>query len=60
MAAALSGTMTGCIKKAVDHAHNRMQFGSKIDQYGAIQEKIAQMSIRQYVTEVRGFFCFEK
>ena len=56
MAAALSGTMTGCIKKAVDHAMNRTQFGSKIDSFGTIQEKIAQMSLRQYVTEVMHLF----
>ena len=52
MAAALSGTMVGCIKKAVDHASNRAQFGRKIDTFGTIQEKIAQMSLKQYVTEV--------
>ena len=35
----------------VDHASQRTQFGGKIDSYGAIQEKIARMTIRQYVTE---------
>uniref|UniRef100_A0A7N5ZTA9 Very long-chain specific acyl-CoA dehydrogenase, mitochondrial n=1 Tax=Anabas testudineus TaxID=64144 RepID=A0A7N5ZTA9_ANATE len=51
MAAALSGTMKSVIAKAVDHAANRTQFGSKIHTYGAIQEKIARMTMLQYVTE---------
>ncbi|KAK3094339.1 hypothetical protein FSP39_000516 [Pinctada imbricata] len=51
MAAALSGTMSYCIRKAVDHASERNQFGDKIANYGAIQEKIARMVIAQYVTE---------
>ncbi|XP_059507149.1 very long-chain specific acyl-CoA dehydrogenase, mitochondrial-like isoform X1 [Stegostoma tigrinum] len=51
MAAALSGTMIGAISKAVDHATNRTQFGSKIHTYGLIQEKIANMAMLQYVTE---------
>uniref|UniRef100_A0A4W5QBU2 Very long-chain specific acyl-CoA dehydrogenase, mitochondrial n=1 Tax=Hucho hucho TaxID=62062 RepID=A0A4W5QBU2_9TELE len=51
MAAALSGTMKGVITQAVDHAANRVQFGSKIHTYGAIQEKLARMAMLQYVTE---------
>ncbi|XP_008299384.1 very long-chain specific acyl-CoA dehydrogenase, mitochondrial [Stegastes partitus] len=51
MAAALSGTMKASIAKAVDHAANRTQFGSKIHTYGAIQEKMARMTMLQYVTE---------
>ena len=51
MAAALSGTQRHCIKKAVDHATQRQQFGSRIDSYGAIQEKIARMSMTHYATE---------
>ncbi|KAM6969827.1 very long-chain specific acyl-CoA dehydrogenase, mitochondrial-like [Aplochiton taeniatus] len=51
MAAALSGTMKGVIAKAVDHAVNRTQFGSKIHTFGAIQEKIARMAMMHYVTE---------
>ncbi|KAK6316585.1 hypothetical protein J4Q44_G00119850 [Coregonus suidteri] len=51
MAAALSGTMKGVITQAVDHAANRVQFGSKIHTYGAIQEKLAHMAMLQYVTE---------
>merc|ERR1719285_287728 len=51
MGAALSGTMRSVIAKATDHATNRVQFGSRIDGYGAIQEKIAQMSMTHYATE---------
>ncbi|KAJ0055627.1 hypothetical protein NL108_006479, partial [Boleophthalmus pectinirostris] len=51
MAAALSGTMKGVITKAVDHAANRTQFGSKIHTFGTIQEKLARMAMLQYVTE---------
>ncbi|XP_043952765.1 very long-chain specific acyl-CoA dehydrogenase, mitochondrial [Gambusia affinis] len=51
MAAALSGTMKGVMAKAIDHAANRTQFGNKIHTYGAIQEKVARMTMLQYVTE---------
>ena len=51
MAAALSGTQRYAIKKAVDHATQRHQFGGRIDSYGAIQEKIARMSMTHYATE---------
>ncbi|XP_076843444.1 very long-chain specific acyl-CoA dehydrogenase, mitochondrial [Brachyhypopomus gauderio] len=51
MAAALSGTMKGVLAKAVDHAANRTQFGSKIHTFGTIQEKIARMAMLQYVAE---------
>jgi len=51
MGAALSGTMRAVIQKATDHATNRVQFGSRIDSYGAIQEKIARMSMIHYATE---------
>lgn len=37
MAAALSGTMRYSIKKAIDFATARMQFGRRIDSFGAIQ-----------------------
>lgn len=36
----------------MDHAANRTQFGSKIHTYGAIQEKMARMTMLQYVSEV--------
>ncbi|XP_018332281.1 very long-chain specific acyl-CoA dehydrogenase, mitochondrial [Agrilus planipennis] len=51
MAATLAGTMKTCMKKAVEFATNRVQFGKKIDSFGAIQEKIARMALLQYVTE---------
>jgi len=51
MAAALSGTMRAGITKAVEHATQRQQFGSRIDSYGTIQEKIARMSMVHYATE---------
>lgn len=51
MAACLGGTMRAVTKKAVDHATTRLQFGRRIDSFGTIQEKLARMSILQYVTE---------
>lgn len=51
MAGALGGTMRAVSRKAVEHATTRVQFGRKIDTYGAIQEKIARMAMLQYVTE---------
>merc|ERR1719192_2568457 len=51
MGAALSGTMRSVIQKATDHATQRVQFGSRIDGYGAIQEKIAKMTMIHYATE---------
>ncbi len=52
MAAALSGTQQAVIRKAVEHAAQRTQFGKRIDSFGTIQEKLARMSMKQYVTEV--------
>merc|ERR1719295_2007197 len=51
MGAALSGTMRTVIQSACQHATSRIQFGSRIDGYGAIQEKIAKMSMIHYATE---------
>ena len=51
MAAAMSGTQRFCIKKAVEHATQRVQFGKTIANYGTIQEKIARMALLHYVTE---------
>ncbi|XP_067622266.1 very long-chain specific acyl-CoA dehydrogenase, mitochondrial isoform X2 [Eurosta solidaginis] len=55
MGATLSGTMKVCIQKAVDHSNSRVQFGKKIREYGAIQEKISQMNILQYATETMAY-----
>merc|ERR1711988_330145 len=51
MGAALSGTMRSVITKASEFATQRTQFGGRIDSYGAIQEKIARMSMIHYATE---------
>jgi len=51
MGAALSGTMRTVIQSACQHATSRVQFGSRIDGYGAIQEKVAKMSMIHYATE---------
>lgn len=51
MGAALSGCMRTQITKAVEHATQREQFGSKICTFGAVQEKLARMSIAHYATE---------
>lgn len=40
MAAALSGTMRYSIKKALDFATSRTQFGNRIDSYGTIQVRM--------------------
>uniref|UniRef100_A0A0C9RAV1 ACADVL_0 protein n=1 Tax=Fopius arisanus TaxID=64838 RepID=A0A0C9RAV1_9HYME len=51
MAAALSGTMQACIKKSVEFANHRVQFGRKLKEFGSIQEKIARMAMLQYVDQ---------
>lgn len=51
MGSTLSGTMRACIQKATEHATNRLQFGKKIENYGAIQEKLARMAMHQYATQ---------
>lgn len=52
MGSTMAGTMNICIKKASEHATNRLQFGQKIENYGAIQEKLARMAMHQYATQV--------
>lgn len=51
MAGTLGGTMAACIRKAAEHASNRLQFGKKIEEYGSIQEKLARMGMLQYVAQ---------
>ncbi|XP_063979188.1 very long-chain specific acyl-CoA dehydrogenase, mitochondrial [Diachasmimorpha longicaudata] len=51
MSAALSGTMQTCIKKAIEFANNRVQFGKTLKEFGSIQEKIARMTMLQYVDQ---------
>lgn len=55
MGMAMSGTMRMCIQKATDHATQRTQFGSKLESYGGVQEKLARMAVLQYVTESMAF-----
>ena len=55
MGATLSGTMRKVITQAVTHATGRTQFGAKIHTYGAIQEKIARMSMMHYATEAMAY-----
>ncbi|CAF2903369.1 unnamed protein product [Rotaria sp. Silwood2] len=55
MVVGLSGTMKMAIRKSIDFAKHRRQFGRTIDTYGNIQEKLVRMEMRQYVTESLGF-----
>ncbi|CAF0754990.1 unnamed protein product [Rotaria sordida] len=55
MVVGLSGTMKMAIRKSIDFAKNRRQFGRTIDTYGNVQEKLVRMAMRQYVTESLGF-----
>lgn len=55
MAAGLSGTMRVVMKKTVEHANTRKQFGKIINEFGAIQEKLARMAMVHYVTESLAF-----
>ena len=51
MGTSLSGTMRHVITKATEHVTSRTQFGSKLHQFGTIQEKLARMSMYHYATE---------
>ncbi|XP_070504444.1 very long-chain specific acyl-CoA dehydrogenase, mitochondrial-like isoform X1 [Chironomus tepperi] len=51
MGMALGGTMRMCIKRATEHVTQRETFGNKLESYGGIQEKIARMSMLQYVNQ---------
>ena len=44
----------------MEHASQRVQFGRKIDTFGAIQEKIARMGIAHYVTQVCQVYGIEE
>ncbi|XP_059346595.1 LOW QUALITY PROTEIN: very long-chain specific acyl-CoA dehydrogenase, mitochondrial [Ammospiza nelsoni] len=55
MAAAMAGTIRGLLQAAVSHAANRSQFGAKIHEFGAIQEKLGRMALLHYVTESMAF-----
>ncbi|XP_017461308.1 PREDICTED: very long-chain specific acyl-CoA dehydrogenase, mitochondrial-like, partial [Rhagoletis zephyria] len=51
MVCGLSGTMRRAIAMATAHAQNRSQFGNKLASFTGIQEKIAEMSMKHYVTQ---------
>ena len=51
MAGTLAGTMSACIKKAAEHASNRVQFNKKLEEFGGIQEKLAKMAMLQYAAQ---------
>ncbi|CAI5776186.1 very long-chain specific acyl-CoA dehydrogenase, mitochondrial-like [Podarcis lilfordi] len=55
MASALAGTMRGVLRKAVEHAANRRQFGSALSSFGTVQEKLARMAMLLYVTEAMAY-----
>ena len=56
MAAGLCGTMKKSMKIAIDFASQRKQFfNTEIHNYGAIQEKIAMMSLKHYAAESMGY-----
>uniref|UniRef100_A0A1I7WRI3 Very long-chain specific acyl-CoA dehydrogenase, mitochondrial n=1 Tax=Heterorhabditis bacteriophora TaxID=37862 RepID=A0A1I7WRI3_HETBA len=49
--AACTGAMKHCIQKTVDHITHRIQFGKKLEEFGNVQEKLANMVARHYATE---------
>ena len=49
--AACTGAMKHCIMKTVEHVSSRTQFGKKLMEFGDVQEKLADMLVRHYVTE---------
>lgn len=51
MAAALAGTQRAALRVAAEHAATRVQFGRRLRDFGGVQEKLARMALRQYVTE---------
>lgn len=55
MGAALTGTMKFCLKKAIEHAGQRKQFGREISGFGVIQEKITRMATALYVSEAMAY-----
>ncbi|KAF6773052.1 hypothetical protein AHF37_07653 [Paragonimus kellicotti] len=52
MAAALSGTMFATIKQTTQHVLQRKQFGKSLSEYQSVQEKLTNMVLRHYVSEV--------
>ncbi|TGZ70769.1 hypothetical protein CRM22_003007 [Opisthorchis felineus] len=55
MAAALSGTMRAAIQKTAQYVVQRKQFGRTLNEFQNVQEKLANMTMRQYVAESMAF-----
>jgi len=55
MGTSLSGTMRQIITKTTEHITTRVQFGSRLDTFGTIQEKLARMAMYQYANESMGY-----
>ncbi|GAA48421.1 very long chain acyl-CoA dehydrogenase [Clonorchis sinensis] len=55
MAAALSGTMRAAIQKTAQYVVQRKQFGRALNEFQNVQEKLANMTMRQYVAESMAF-----
>ncbi|XP_061519104.1 very long-chain specific acyl-CoA dehydrogenase, mitochondrial-like [Anopheles gambiae] len=51
LGAMLSGTMKTCVEKAAAHVSDRVQFGRKLIEFENVQEKLAMMTIQQYVAQ---------
>ena len=51
MGTTLAGTMRMLIQRASAHVTQRHQFGSTLDTFGSVQEKLAMMSLYHYATE---------
>ncbi|GMT15214.1 hypothetical protein PFISCL1PPCAC_6511 [Pristionchus fissidentatus] len=49
--AAMVGAQKHCIKKTIEQVTTREQFGSKIEEYGDVQEKLTNMIAKQYACE---------
>lgn len=53
-----AGVIGGCktvISQATNYANERKQFGKSIGSFGAIKQKLAEMSIRTFVTEAAAY-----
>jgi len=55
MGTSLCGTMRHIITRTAEHVTSRVQFGSRLDTFGTIQEKLARMSMYQYANECMAY-----
>jgi alkylation response protein AidB-like acyl-CoA dehydrogenase len=51
LAAACAGAAKRALRQAIAYALERQQFGRAIASFGLVQEKLAEMAVRTYVTE---------